>query len=242
MTKSADEMAARLREARISAGFSTPTDAAEALSLPAPTYLGHENGSRGFKGNAARYADFFRVNVEWLLTGRGPMKRNGVNEDREQSTEKAVPEIHTGVTAPDISVFEMPRDVPIYSGAIAGEDGLFEFNGQIVDRARRPPRLTGVKDAYALYVIGTSMFPWRDQGDLVFVHPHMPVKVNDYVVVQLKQQEPGGPIAAYIKRLKRRTAKEVLLEQYNPAETLSIPTSKIGTIHHIMDWPELLGI
>jgi hypothetical protein len=33
--------------------------------------MGHENGSRGFKKEAERYAKFFRVSFEWLMTGRG---------------------------------------------------------------------------------------------------------------------------------------------------------------------------
>lgn len=35
--------------------------------------MGHENGSRGFSKSAERYADFFKVSLEWLLTGRGQM-------------------------------------------------------------------------------------------------------------------------------------------------------------------------
>lgn len=131
--------------------------------------------------------------------------------------------------------------MPTYSGAIAGEDGLFEFNGQILDRVRRPPRLLGVKDAYALYVLGESMVPWREHGDLVYVHPHLPVKPNDYVVVQLKQETDGGPIPAYIKRLVRRTAKDVQLLQYNPRKEFTILVKRIHSVHHIMGWTELLG-
>src|SRR5690606_17895576 len=38
-----------------------------------PTYLAHENGSRGFPAKRARqYADFFRTSAEWLLYGRKP--------------------------------------------------------------------------------------------------------------------------------------------------------------------------
>ena len=61
----------RLQWARETAGYETPTDAARALGMREPTYLGHENGSRGFKAHADHYARKFRVNLEWLLTGRG---------------------------------------------------------------------------------------------------------------------------------------------------------------------------
>lgn len=61
----------RLQRARELAGYENATDAADAMGVPRPTYLGHENGSRGFKGTAERYAKFFRVSFEWLMTGAG---------------------------------------------------------------------------------------------------------------------------------------------------------------------------
>lgn len=60
-------IAARLRK------YAKPEDAALALGMPAPTYRAHENGSRGMKKEAERYARFFGVSLEWLLTGRGSM-------------------------------------------------------------------------------------------------------------------------------------------------------------------------
>lgn len=72
----------RLQWARERAGYDTPTEAARALGVKEPTYLGHENGFRGFKSTADRYARGFRVNLEWLLTGRGSPK-NGIRDGSE---------------------------------------------------------------------------------------------------------------------------------------------------------------
>ena len=70
------EMHERLAIARREAGFQTATAAAEALGVREPTYLGHENGSRGFKRDSAdNYARRFGVSLEWLLTGKGPKQR-----------------------------------------------------------------------------------------------------------------------------------------------------------------------
>lgn len=66
-------MADRLKIARERL-YDTATEAAEALGVKEPTYLGHENGSRGFLPHAARYANFYKVRVHWLLTGTGPME------------------------------------------------------------------------------------------------------------------------------------------------------------------------
>lgn len=64
----------RLGEARRAAGYATATDAAQAMGVPAPGYIHHENGTRGLGRQAERYARFFRVSLEWLLTGRGEMR------------------------------------------------------------------------------------------------------------------------------------------------------------------------
>lgn len=61
----------RLQYARALGGYDDATEAADAMGVPRPTYLAHENGSRGFKARAERYARFFRVSFEWLATGRG---------------------------------------------------------------------------------------------------------------------------------------------------------------------------
>lgn len=67
-----ETMAERLEAARIRAGFATAMEAAEALSIPYPTYAQHENGIRNYpRTKAAKYARFFRTTPEWLLYGRG---------------------------------------------------------------------------------------------------------------------------------------------------------------------------
>lgn len=65
----------RLIQARKNAGFATASEAAKALGVREPTYLGHENGSRGFKApSAQQYARRFGVSPEWLLFGKSPVE------------------------------------------------------------------------------------------------------------------------------------------------------------------------
>lgn len=46
-----------------------------------PTYQAHENGWRAFDRAAARkYADFYRVNVDWLDEGLGPVRGRQTTE------------------------------------------------------------------------------------------------------------------------------------------------------------------
>lgn len=62
----------RLVEARRNAGYVTASEAADAHGWAKPTYLGHENGSRGLRiDSAKKYAAAFRVGLSWLLNGTG---------------------------------------------------------------------------------------------------------------------------------------------------------------------------
>lgn len=154
-----------------------------------------------------------------------------------------VPRAESPAQEPPLRIDLMPRDFPVFGSAQCGEDGAFEFNtGEAIDYVRRPPRLTGVKNAYALYVSGQSMRPWREEGQLVYVHAGQPPKIGDYVVIQIKAPKAGDAPLAYIKKLEKRTGKEIVVSQFNPPETRSWPLSRVISVHRIVDWTELLGI
>lgn len=74
MTIDDHERGGRLREARKKRPYATADAAADALGISRDTYRQHENGTRGFKRQAERYATFFRVSLDWLWTGRGEMQ------------------------------------------------------------------------------------------------------------------------------------------------------------------------
>jgi len=136
---------------------------------------------------------------------------------------------------------EMPRDVPVLGIASCGPDGNFVFEGGgPIDFVRRPPRIRGLVNVYALYVQGESMSPWREEGEVVYVHERQPVQVGDFVVVQVRDEE--HPSSAYIKKLLKRNDREVRLLQYNPRKEIAIPARKIVAIHRILNWSELLGV
>lgn len=87
----------RLKKAREEAGFETAIEAADALGIPRSTYIGHENGHRGFPAKRApQYARRFKVSEEWLLYGKAG-KPNPLSEDVLAALiEDAVQEIPAG--------------------------------------------------------------------------------------------------------------------------------------------------
>jgi hypothetical protein len=68
------ERAERLKAARSARDYPGPGEAAAAMGTNKFTYTQHEHGLRGFPiDEAIRYANFYRVRLEWLLKGTGPM-------------------------------------------------------------------------------------------------------------------------------------------------------------------------
>ncbi len=64
------ERAARLREARVKAGFKTQAEAIRSCGWPSAAYKQHENGRNGFNvAQARQYARRYKVSTNWLMTG-----------------------------------------------------------------------------------------------------------------------------------------------------------------------------
>jgi phage repressor protein C with HTH and peptisase S24 domain len=189
------------------------------MGIEEPTYLGHENGSRGLSRAAARYARFFAVSLDWLIDGRGalapayepPPPRNG----------------EFGGPA------RFGAHIPAYGQAVGGRDGEFILNGNRIIDILAPPSLQGVPDAYAVYVVGDSMEPRYFAGEAVFVNPRLPVRRGDFVVAQIAVED-GAPPHAYIKRFVARDARTLRLEQFNPKKTLEFPVARVISVHRII--------
>lgn len=213
-----DSLGARLRKAREDSGLTQTQIAKEFLITRNAVSLWESDVNAPTTDKIARIADLTGVSVEWLLSGRDTKI----------------------VQKPDIAnPRDLPRDVPVLGIAACGEDGAFLFESTTIDWVNRPARIKGLPHIYALYVQGSSMAPWREEGETVYVNPKQHVQIGDYVVVQTGTG--GKPTAAYIKRLVKRSATEIRLKQYEPAEEFSISMRKVISIHRIMNFSELLA-
>ena len=230
----------RLRFAREQAGFARASDAARAMGIEEPTYLGHENGSRGLSRAAARYARFFGVSLDWLIDGRDhasaagpppahiPAKWTPVRREEYAPIEDSPPR-NGAVGGPA----RFGARIPAYGQAVGGRDGEFILNGNRIVDVLAPPSLQGVPDAYAVYVVGDSMEPRYFAGEAVFVNPRLPVRRGDFVVAQVAV-EAGEPPHAYIKRFVARDARTLRLEQFNPKKSLEFPVGRVISVHRII--------
>jgi phage repressor protein C with HTH and peptisase S24 domain len=139
------------------------------------------------------------------------------------------------------AVATLKRDVEVRGVAVGGEDAVFLFNGEVIDYARRPPGLVGSKNVFAIYVVGDSMSPRYDEGDMVFVHPGRPPRPGCDVIVELHGQD-GEAGASYIKRLLRRTPSRLVLGQFNPSREIVLSLQKVRNVYRILTTAELLGL
>ena len=144
--------------------------------------------------------------------------------------------------APDVPVpvpSQHPRNLPVRGTAVGGDEGDFIFNGEEVDYVSRLPSLSGVKEAFALYITGDSMFPRFEHGDTAIVHPGRPLEPGKDVIVELHGQD-GEPGPCFLKRLVRRSGGKVILRQFNPDGEIDIDSKRVKAIFRVLNLSELL--
>ncbi len=135
---------------------------------------------------------------------------------------------------------QMPKDVPVYGTAQGGPVGAFQMENGVIDYVRRPPGIADAKDIYALYIVGDSMVPRYQEGELVYVSSKRPVRPGDYVVVEFVNGK--GEQVAYCKQLVRRNASTLKLSQSNPEQIIELAMDRVIRIHRILTMNELMGV
>lgn len=137
---------------------------------------------------------------------------------------------------------DMPRDVPVLGTVVGGSSGDFLMNGDRVDFVRRPPRLLGRRDVFAVYVQGVSMEPRYFSGELLYLEGNRPPHIGDFVVVECKASESDPEHPAYLKQLAATTPTKLKLRQFNPAEVIEIDRRKVLKVYRVMGLGDLLGV
>lgn len=150
----------------------------------------------------------------------------------------------------------MMQDVPILGTALGAErvaDSLaveqtFLYSQDVIGYAKRPVILDGRSDIYGIYVQGSSMDPAFEDGQLIFVEGKRQPRVGEYAIVYLrmngKEQEQDDGLSArtvLVKRLVKRSASFLELEQFNPRTTFTIDTKDVLKYHRVIPYTELLS-
>ena len=200
----------RVRERRLALKLSQPQLAKKAGGITYQAIQQLEAG--GGTKHLVPIARALGVSAEWLQDGSGPAPSGKVSPSRAALAEK----------------------LKVLGMAECGPDGWSLWNGDIIDVVDRPASLAGVASAYGVYVVGASMEPRYFPGELVLIHPGKPVTLGAFVLVQKKPKHDGEPPLAVIKRLIKRTASRITLEQFNPAKSFDIRSDDIVSIHRVV--------
>jgi phage repressor protein C with HTH and peptisase S24 domain len=113
------------------------------------------------------------------------------------------------------SFFDARDRIPVYA-SVEGGPGEMVVSTDPIDWAVRPWYLREVKDGYAVVVVGESMAPAFEPGDLAIVNPKAPLVRNKVAI--FVRSEHDGDFTATIKRFVKQTATTWVVEQFNPPE------------------------
>lgn len=215
---------------------------ADKVGLKQQTIGKLEEGRQRSTTKMVSLAEVLEVDPKWLETGEGSHAAKSVPARPVPDDAMTNPE---HIPIPPIA--GLPNDLPVYGVAVGGLDAEFYFNGTIVEYRRRPIGLASVPDAFGVYVVGSSMSPKFEEGELVFIHPRRPPRNGDYVLIEMLQHgDADNPEAAgrcFIKRLLKRTPNSVVCEQFNPARNdISFDVSDVRHVYRIMTAAELMDI
>lgn len=136
----------------------------------------------------------------------------------------------------------MQNDVPVKGNAAGGSGADFYMNGETIDYVRRPPGVARQAGIFALYVVGTSMYPKYEDGNLIYASSSRSPSIGDFVVVELHPAEEGGDTPGFIKRLTKRTGTKIVCEQFNPPKSVEFELRRVKAIHRVIPLEELLGV
>ncbi len=136
------------------------------------------------------------------------------------------------------SIVHRPRDVPIYAALPAPGGFRMSLLSDPVELARRPEALDGVVSAVAFYAVDETMAPWRQPGELVYVHRGRPAALGCHVIVRTEADEDVWKL----RKLVGRDGGMLVLQQYNPPLIEEVPAEQVVDILRVMEWQEVAGL
>ena len=204
-----DGMGNNLKELRKSKRW-THDQAAEAMGISRGSFIKLERGERKLtEATISTAAKAFGVSRGAVIEG----------------------ELHLGEPPTE---FMGERDLKVFSAAEGGP-GEMVVSTDPIELVPRPWYLKEVRDGYAVLIVGESMIPVFEPGDMAVVNPRLPpMRGKDVILVR---DEDHGEFRASIKRLVSWTATHWNLLQFNPprGEKTEFSLSR-------KEWPKALRV
>lgn len=195
--------------------------------------------SRTVWADMRRHGNPSRRTLEKLLTAAGSSLaefealRIGAPLPAEASRGSGLHDLRPGWTAPQLP------PLPLVASAIADEwdegiEAMELSEGNIIDRVPRPQSLANDPEAYAITIVGDSMWPRFRPGRRVAVSPKAPVAIGDDVLVKLKRGDKASGTAVLVKELVRRSGNGLELRQFKLEKVFHVPAEQVAAIEKVM--------
>jgi len=165
----------------------------------------------------------------------------------------ATVKLTTGVSA-EGSVGEASiavKDIPLLgTTAAAGPDGpAFIFNRDtengMIDKVTRPVGIAHAKEVYAIQVMGDSMSPKHEDGDILIVSIRRNPRPGDSVILQLfenREAPDDNNLVSQVKELVKKSPEVTILKQYGPEPgEIIIKNNHIKRTDRVYSFQELCG-
>lgn len=120
---------------------------------------------------------------------------------------------------------------PVY-GVAEGGGGKIQLTSDPVDFIATPHPLKNVKGAYAVIISGESMVPAYRPGQIALVHPGLPPRPGDDVILYSDIED--GETFVIIKTLVRRKSDRWIVEQYNPKKEIELLIAEWNRCHVVV--------
>jgi phage repressor protein C with HTH and peptisase S24 domain len=180
-----------------------------------------------------KIASYLGVSPQDLIGNDLPV--NSHNSSRSKvNMLSSVPGIVPDTARPDLSHETAGARLPIRGRNVLGKDGVMlnPDGNDVVDTVEAPTGLTSVRGAYAIFITDNRMDPRYEQGEVVCVNPHRPPRPNDYVVIQISEDD-GKTVMAMARRLISMDEREVVIAQLHPPKTRRLPRKQVLAVHRI---------
>lgn len=136
--------------------------------------------------------------------------------------------------APASQILQPGRDFPIHASAEGGPGEIIR-SAEPVDWYPRPAQVAHVREAYGLFVVGESMAPEFDPGDIALVNPILPPLAGKPCIFYT---ELHGEARATIKRFLRASGSVWHVFQHNPPRGMSheftLSKKEWGICHRVL--------
>lgn len=224
----------------------------EVLGISQAEFGGHVGVSRGAvanwevgkdisRENLSNISTAFNVTLDWLDKGRGAPPEAAASHLRQTPIASGTTNgqyLPSGAAAQANATIDKTqqgqwREIPVFGQAVAGVDGEFLMNGNVLFHAFAPPNVAQIERAYGVRVSGESMTPRYYDGEVVFVDPSRTPRKDDFVVVQVQDDENAEPWA-YVKQFVRHNRSELVLSQFNPSKEMVFPHNQVVSVHVVV--------